>query len=123
MNEGGAVDRGFLIVVAICLSFVSAMIAARMAAGGSSPGRIALCVGELWAAFVLWVAVLGSLSAALGGPTATPAGGKLSDLSSRLAALEGAARLWAIAGAAASAAIIAHLLWSLRRTMSSGIGT
>lgn len=114
-------DTGFLIVVAISLCFLSAMIVARMAAGGAPARRIALPVVELWLAFILWIAVFRSLSAAIGAPIGGGESGEASGLFSRFAALEWSTRIWAAAGVVASVAIAAHLLWSLRRTMSGSI--
>ncbi len=99
------------------------MIAARMAAGGSSRRSIAVPVAELWLAFILWTAVFRSLSAAVGAPIGGGGSGELSHLFSRFAALEGSTRLWMVAGMVAAVAVLGHLLWSLRRTMSGSIRT
>jgi hypothetical protein len=115
------VDTAFLIVVAISLCLVSAMIAARVVARGAPPRRVALLVGELWLAFILWVAVLALVCRSVGAPSGGSARAEVSDLAARLGALDGSVRLWAIAGAAASVAVVGHLIWSLRRLMSGSI--
>jgi hypothetical protein len=115
------VDTAFLIVVAVSLCLVSAMIAARVAARGAPARRVALLVGELWLAFILWVSVLASVCRAVRAPSGGGARAEASDLAARLGALEGPVRLWAIAGAAASVAVLGHLIWSLRRLMSGSI--
>ena len=116
-------DTAFLIVVAVGLCFVSAMIAARVVARGAPVRRVALLVAELWVAFILWIAVLGLVCRAVGEPSGDGAQAEVSDLAARLGALEGPARLWAVAGAAASVALLGHLVWSLRRLMSGSIGS
>ena len=114
-------DTGFLIVVAISLCFVSAMIAARVVARGAPARRVALLVAELWLAFILWIAVLGSVGRAVGAPIGGAARAEVSGLTIRLGALDGSVRVWAIAGAVASVAVVGHLIWSLRRLMSGSI--
>ena len=108
-------DAAFLIVIGISLCFLSAMIAARMAAAGAPARRIAVPVAELWLVFVLWIAVLKSLSSSIGMPVGGGQADELRDLASRLSGLPGPARLWVLAGGSASVALLAHLMWSLRR--------
>jgi hypothetical protein len=115
------VDAAFLIVVAISLCLLSVLIVARMGAGGASARNIALPVAELWLAVALWVALLRSVSVAIGTPVGTGAGSELRELASRFARLDAAARTWSIAGAVAAVGVVAHLMWSLRRTMSQQI--
>jgi len=115
------VDTAFLIVVAVSLCFVSAMIAARVVARGAPARRAALPVAELWLAFFLWIAVLGSVGRAVGAPIGGDARTNASDFVARLGALDGSARIWAIAGVVASVAVLGHLVWSLRRLMSGSI--
>ncbi len=114
-------DASFLIVVAVALCLLSGMIVARMAAGGAPPRRIAVPIAEIWLVFILWIAIFGSLSRAIGTPVGAGEAAELYDLLGRFAALHGSARLWAIAGAAVTVAIVTHLMWSLQRTMSQHI--
>ena len=114
-------DASFLIAVAVALCLVSGMIAARMAAAGAPARRIAVPIAEIWLVFVLWIVIFGSVSRAIGTPAGTSEATELRDLLGRFSALEGASRLWALAGAAVSVAIVTHLMWSLQRTMSQHI--
>jgi hypothetical protein len=112
------VDTAFLIVVAVSLCLVSAMIAARVVTRGAPARRVALLVAELWLAFILWIAVLRSVGGSAGAPIVGDARSGASGLATRLGALDGSARVWAIAGAVASVAVLGHLIWSLRGLMS-----
>ena len=114
-------DTEFLIVVAVSPCLVSAMIAVRVVARGAPARRAALLVAELWLAFVLWLAVLASVGRAVGAPIGGDARTEASGLASRLGALDGSARVWAIAGAVASLAVLGHVIWSLRRLTSGSI--
>lgn len=114
-------DTGFLVVVAVGLCLVSAMIVVRMLAQGVAPRRIVVPIGELWLAFVLWMVVLRSVAGAVGAPQGAGPVSEISDLPSRLAAVEGPARAWMVAGLAVSLAAMGHLFWSLQRLMSGSI--
>jgi len=109
------VEIDFVIAVVLALSLVSVMMAARMGSQGTSAGRIALLVIEMWALFAIWMAfcwaAVGRLGAA-GGPDALAEAGSFV---SRLGKLEGPQRWWGVAGVVVSVAILSHLLWALRK--------
>lgn len=114
-------DVAFLIVVAINLCFLSGLIIYRLRAGGATAWQIALPVIELWVAFILWIAIFRSLSAAIGTPEAASAGGELQRLGERITKLPAATKTWLVAGVGISLAILIHLLWSMGRVMGGSI--
>ncbi len=94
------------------------MIAFRMAAGGARPRRIATVVGELWLALIIWTAVFRAIGVTIGAPVGEGELGELRNLGARLASVSGSARIWIGAGVMVSVALVAHLMWSLRRSLS-----
>ena len=114
-------DAAFLIVIGVSLCFLSAMIAARMAATGARVRQIAFPIVELWLVLLVWILVFRALSNAVGTPAGASAGAELSDLASRLSHLPSAERLWVVAGLAASVGLVAHLAWFLRRILCRDI--
>jgi hypothetical protein len=117
------VDVSFLVVVGIALLFLSVMIAVRMAAGGVPRPRIALFIGELWLALTIWIVVFRWIGTTIGAPVGEGEVGELRNLGSRLASVSGAARVWIAVAVVVSVAIVAHLMWCLRRHMCSDIRT
>jgi hypothetical protein len=116
------VDTGFLAAVAIALCFLTGMVVVRLGAAGESSRRIAVLVAELWLAVVLWIVIFWSLAAATGIPEGTGGVEHVRELGARLAALPSTTRLLTIAGVVASIALVAHLMWSVRRLGSLGPG-
>jgi len=104
------VEIDFVIVVALALSLVSVMMAARMGSQGTSARTIALLLIEMWALFAIWMA-FGWAS------VGSDAFGEASSFVSRLGRLEGPHRWWGVAGVVVSVAILSHLLWALRKVM------
>lgn len=102
-------------VVAVNAVLLSVLVAFRMQAGGAPARRIAPVVGELWVALALWVLIFRALGAELGVSEAGGAVGELRAVGARLAALPAGRRAWFAATGAVALAILAHLLWSLRR--------
>lgn len=97
------------------------MIVARMLSQGVTPRRMLVPVAELWLVFVFWMVVLRSVAGAAGAPQGGGPVSEISDLPSRLAAVEGPAQAWIVAGLALSLAAVCHLFWSLQRLMSGSI--
>ncbi len=114
-------ELSFLAVVGIALVFLSVMIGMRMAAGGAKPPRIVLVIGELWLSLAIWIAVFWMIGVAIGAPAGEGEVGELRNLGSRLASVSGAARMWVAAGVLVSLALVAHLMWCLRRHMCGAI--
>ena len=108
-------DIDFTIAVALALSLVSVMIAARMGSHGVSARTIALLLVEMWALFAMWTAFCWAAAGRLGAAGGSGALAETSALGSRLLGLEGPDRWWGIAGAVVSVAILSHLLWALRK--------
>jgi hypothetical protein len=116
------VDAAFLVVVGMALCLLSGMIVFRMGAAGVPTGRIVLPIIELWIVFALAIVLFSRLSGGIGTPVGVGGAGEARDLGSRLAALEGMGRMWALAGVTVSVVLLAHLMWMLRRAMSEGPG-
>jgi len=110
------VDVSFLAVVAVALCFMSAMIVLRLAASGAPASRIAVSIAELWLSLAIWVAVFRALGRTIGPPAGSGEAAELRTLTSRLAEVSGATRVWLFLGLAASVALAGHLMWSLGRS-------
>lgn len=115
-------DIGFVIAVVAGLCLITGLVFVRLGAAGLPTRRIAVPIIELWLTVAIWIAVLQQVSATLGQPTGGSGLAELQDLGARFAALDGATRLWIGVGLAASVALVAHLLVTLRRMMSEGVG-
>lgn len=114
-------DAAFLAVVAVSLLLISAMIVMRMSAAGMPGRKIALPVAELWLALAVWVAVLRAIAGATGSAVGADATAEIGDLAARAASIQGAGRLWAVAGLTLAVGLAAHLIWFLRRSMSGNV--
>lgn len=115
-------DAGLIIAVAAGLCLISGLIIVRLGVAGQPARRIAVPVVELWVTVAIWIMMLDRISAALGEPTGGSQAAELQDLASRAAALEGVTRLWVAGAALISVVLVAHLMVSLRRMMSDGVG-
>jgi hypothetical protein len=114
------VDTAFLVVVAICLCFVTGMIVVRLGAAGEPSRRIAMAAVELWLALALWTAAMWFLGTGAGDreglSIAEAAGGRLAELCWR-------SRVLLFAGLVASVAMVGHLIWLLRRATPGAGGS
>ena len=116
-------DLSFLAVVAISLCLISAMIFVRMWSSGASARRIASSIGHVWLAITAWIVLFTWLASMIDAPTEAGARRDPAGMIIRLIHLEGGTRVWAVAVIGLSVAILAHLLWSMQRTMRGRTGS
>jgi len=117
------VDLSFLAVVAISLCLLSTMIFVRMWSNGASVRRIAASIIQLGVAVTAWIVLFSWLASMIGARTEAGARSDPAGMIIRLARLEGGTRVWAVAVIGLSVAILAHLLWSMRRAMQGSTGS
>jgi hypothetical protein len=109
------VDTAFLVAVAICLGFITVLVAMRLGAAGQPNRRIALMAAELWVAVALWTGILWRLRAVSGVPDSADGAEPVRGIAARLGALPPEERLLAGVGIIVSIVLVGHLMSSLRR--------
>ena len=108
-------DTAFLVAVAICLGFITVLVAIRLGAAGQPNRRIALIAAELWVAVALWTWILWRLSVVSGVPDTADGVERVRGIAARLGTLPPEERLLAGAGIIVSIVLVGHLMSSLRR--------